>query len=90
MSFLKKFFKWILITFFGSALLVYLALSIFLTIEERRGQRKFSPGDPVYFESSNPQKIEVLDSGIESLKRRIELIRNASESIDLEFFIYNF
>ncbi len=89
MSFLKKFFKWILITFFGSVLLVYLALSIFLTIEERRGQRKFSPGDPVYFESSNPQKIEVLDSGIESLKRRIELIRNASESIDLEFFIYN-
>lgn len=39
--------------------------------------------------STQPHRIELLDSGAGSLQRRLELIRSARESLELEFFIYN-
>lgn len=38
--------------------------------------------------SSSPHEIELLDNGRFSLTRRIQMIREAKKSIDLEFFIY--
>jgi putative cardiolipin synthase len=88
-SFLRK---WISRVFIGVILLIvsaYLILSAALYIEEQRMIREIVPGDPIYVETDNPQKLKLISGGIESLRERVDLIRSAEKSIELEFFIYN-
>lgn len=36
-----------------------------------------------------PQKLQILSSGLASLEKRLELLESAKNSIDMEFYIYN-
>jgi putative cardiolipin synthase len=44
---------------------------------------------PVYMHTTEPQKMILLNTGLESLEKRLEMIQSAKKSIEVEFFIYN-
>jgi putative cardiolipin synthase len=49
-----------------------------------------NPAESAYLLSTEkPQEITFINSGVASLKQRLDLIASAKQSIDLEFFIYN-
>lgn len=45
--------------------------------------------ESLYRQSKEPQEVIHLASGIASFQQRLEMIRNAKNSIELEYFIYN-
>lgn len=45
--------------------------------------------DPFQARSDSPHKIQVLNSGLSAMEKRLQLVEQAKESIDLEMFIYN-
>ncbi len=45
--------------------------------------------DPFQARSEAPHQLQVLNSGLAAMERRIQLVEQATESIDLEMFIYN-
>lgn len=45
--------------------------------------------DPFQAHSDAPHELQVLNSGLAAMEKRIQLIESAKESIDLEMFIYN-
>ncbi len=45
--------------------------------------------DPFQARSDAPHKLQVLNSGLSAMEKRLELVEQAKESIDLEMFIYN-
>lgn len=48
-----------------------------------------SKGTPPLFTTREPQRVVLLDSGMASLKKRLDMISSAKKSIDAEFFIYD-
>lgn len=82
----------ILLWFFGltvgSVLLVYAVLAGFLWWGDLYDKPAAVKADPVYERSLEPHTVELINDGLVSLKRRIELIDQAKSSIELEFFIY--
>ncbi len=70
-------------------LLCYAILSIALQITEARwlGDAPFHAAIDV--RSQEPHELTLIDSGVQSLAERLELIRSAERSLDLEFFIYD-
>tara|TARA_R110000868_G_scaffold64598_5_gene194090 strand:- start:3772 stop:5256 length:1485 start_codon:yes stop_codon:yes gene_type:complete len=45
--------------------------------------------DPFQAHSDAPHSLQVLNSGLAAMEKRIQLVESAKESIDLEMFIYN-
>ncbi len=89
---IQRLLKWPIRIFVGLLLLIigaYLILSAALYIEEQRMIREIIPGDPIYVETKDPQQLKLIPGGFESLRERIDLIRSATKTIELEFFIYN-
>jgi putative cardiolipin synthase len=80
--------KFSIITLITSVFSVYAVLAGLLWWGERESNSAETREDPVYVRSLEPHRMELLNDGLLSLDRRIELIEAARKSIDLEFFIY--
>lgn len=80
--------RWVAIGVIGCVALVYSALIGFLWWGERHDRPPELRADPVYVRSQQPHAIELINDGLVSLQRRIELIDSAQRSLELEFFIY--
>lgn len=85
---MKKILKIVFITFFSIVALAYLSFAAFLYVNEQKLENI-----PLQHESTSvrikaPHTIQLIDDGLASLKKRLDLIQNAKESIELEFFIY--
>lgn len=80
--------KWLFGGTVALVALVYAALIGFLWWGERHDRPPELRADPVYVRSLQPHKIELINDGLLSLQRRMELIDSARETIELEFFIY--
>jgi putative cardiolipin synthase len=83
-----KLLKWFAGILLGLILIVFSALAGFLWWGERHENPPEMRADPVFIRSLQPHKIELINDGLASLQRRIELIESAKQSIELEFFIY--
>lgn len=83
-----KWIKWVALAFVGCVALVYAALIGFLWWGERHDRPPELRADPVYVRLQQPHTIELINDGLVSLQRRIELIESAQQSLELEFFIY--
>ncbi|WP_413584910.1 phospholipase D-like domain-containing protein [Bdellovibrio sp. HCB274] len=51
--------------------------------------RNMKDSEGVYRRRTEPQQITLLDSGIASLKKRLNMIESAKHSIEMEYFIYS-
>ena len=51
--------------------------------------RNMKDSEGVYRRSKEPQQVTILDSGLASLKKRLDMIENAKRSIEMEYFIYS-
>lgn len=85
---MSKALKWAFIVPCSVTLLVYLVLATFFWWSENLIQKKFHSTDAVQARDTSPHKIYLLDDGLLSLAKRVEFIRSAKKSIELEFFIY--
>ncbi len=83
-----KILLWTLGLTLGFLLLVYSVLATFLWWGDLYDKPAVLKVDPVYERSLEPHTIELINDGLISLKRRLELIDEAKSSIELEFFIY--
>lgn len=84
----RKMLKWTAGVLLGLFIVVYGALAGFLWWGERHEKPPEMRADPVFVRSLQPHTIELINDGLTSLQRRIEMIDSAKESIELEFFIY--
>jgi cardiolipin synthase C len=80
--------KFAIITLVTLIFSVYAVLAGLLWWGEQESSSPETREDPVYVRSLEPHRMELLNDGLLSLDRRIELIEGARKSIDLEFFIY--
>lgn len=83
-----KWFKWTLASLVLLVAVIYSVLIGFLWWGERHDRPPELRADPVYIRSLQPHTFELLNDGLVSLQRRIDLIDAARSSIELEFFIY--
>ncbi|MFM7626463.1 MAG: phospholipase D-like domain-containing protein, partial [Gammaproteobacteria bacterium] len=78
--------------FFGLVILpiglVYSALTAVLWWGDRQHRSSAPEGSSVYSRSRERHGLELVDDGLVSLRRRLELIDEAESSVELEFFIY--
>ncbi len=86
---IKKISKWFAITLGSFIIAIYLFFIIALNMTASGMKPTQEAHDAIYAESMEPHKLKLIDSGILSLKERLNLIKNARKSIELEFFIYN-
>jgi len=84
---MKRLLKRLAYGVIGLFALFYFVLSMGLTLAGRISETV--PEGTVEGRSKEPHTIELIDSGLHSLKKRLQLIESAKKSIDLEFFIYN-
>lgn len=89
---LKTLRKWLgrlLLVMVGAILLLYLVFLGLMTVTEQRwlGSPPFHPAIDVL--SHEPHELTLIDGGVESLAARLEIIKQAEQSLDLEFFIYD-
>ncbi len=87
--------KWLVLGFFGLVLAAYLIFAaglkwyssqIAADLAGRAGEQALKS---VVYESRQPQTVTLLNHGLSSLYARLDAIRNAKKSIELEFFIYD-
>jgi len=73
----------------GFILLLYLVFLGLMTVTEQRwlGSPPFHPAIDVV--SLEPHELTLVDGGAESLAIRLQLIKQAQKTLDLEFFIYD-
>lgn len=67
---------------------IYGVLFAYIQYTDSREVRIVSNIKSIYSRVKTPHQIEFLSQGIESLSMRIDLIRKAQKSIEVEFFIY--
>ncbi|MCH2533518.1 MAG: phosphatidylserine/phosphatidylglycerophosphate/cardiolipin synthase family protein [Bdellovibrionales bacterium] len=84
---MKKLIKISGVSVLGLIGVIYLATAGFLWWSETT-LRVEPVNESIYSRSKDLHHIELIDDGLLSLKKRIELIDSAKNSIDLEFFIY--
>lgn len=72
----------------GAVVLFYAAFSALLVATEREWLGKAPAHASIDVRSREPHRVELLDDGVGSLAARLRLLEQATESIDLEFFIY--
>jgi putative cardiolipin synthase len=85
---LLKLASWTIGLVFGLVVLVYVVVGAFLWWGDQHDRPPAIKADPVYVRSLKPHKVELVNDGLVSLQRRLELIDQARNSIELEFFIY--
>lgn len=85
---MRKKAKWFFILPLGLILVVYLSLVGFLYLSEKSFFTDSNPEDSVYFRSMKTHSVTLIDDGLASLAKRIELIDKAQKTLDLEYFIY--
>lgn len=91
-TFAQTAWKWVrrvLLVLLGFVLLLYLVFLGLMTVTELRwlGSPPFHPAIDVV--SIEPHELTLVDGGAESLAVRLALIREAQNTLDLEFFIYD-
>lgn len=87
----KRVFKYL--KFSGIALaalfgIIYLSFILLMYVTENHWLDKEPFHDAIDVRLSENHQLTLIDNGIDSLKHRIDLIRNAQDTIELEFFIY--
>lgn len=85
---MKKIIAWSLASIAGIVIFVYAVLASFLWWADHYEKPAESASKPVHVRSLEQHSLELINDGLISLSRRIELIEQAKESIELEFFIY--
>lgn len=88
-SFFWKSLKYTSITILVLLLLVYVGFYIMMEVTSGRWSPKAPHHASMDIHSQVPHQVKLLDNGMDSLTHRLQLIRSAKKSIDLEFFIYN-
>jgi cardiolipin synthase C len=85
---MTKILGWAAGGFLAVVLLVYVVLGAFLWWGDLYDRPPSIKVDPVYVRSVAPHSVELINDGLVSLQRRLEIIDQAKKSIELEFFIY--
>lgn len=83
-----KIIKFLFLGLFSITFMSYLILAGFLYFNEQKSEKLLSSHESTLNRIQSPHKIELIDDGLASFKRRLDLIDSAKESIELEFFIY--
>ena len=81
----QKFFVGFLFVVVG----IYLFFIIAFKFTTSKAHFSKNAQDAVYAESKEVHKITLIDSGLLSLYHRLEMIKEAKKTIELEFFIFN-
>lgn len=87
--------KWLVLGFLGLVAVAYLVFAAGLKWYSSgiaaglAGQNGAMPQSAVVYESRQPHTVRLLNHGLSSLYARLDAIRNARRSIELEFFIYD-
>lgn len=84
----KSLAKWLFILPSVLIFTVYLILAGYLWWSENVITKKFESSSSVGAREKSTHKIVLLDDGLISLAKRVEFIRSAKKTIELEFFIY--
>lgn len=84
----NKIVVWTLGFLLAAIVLIYSVLATFLWWGDLYDRPASLKADPVYERSLEPHTLELINDGLISFQRRIELIDQAEHSIELEFFIY--
>ncbi|WP_413558078.1 phospholipase D-like domain-containing protein [Bdellovibrio sp. HCB209] len=66
-----------------------MAAVIAITSSTALASRNMKDSDGVYRRRTEPQQVTILDSGLASLKKRLDMIEGAKQSIEMEYFIYS-
>ncbi|MCP4911598.1 MAG: phosphatidylserine/phosphatidylglycerophosphate/cardiolipin synthase family protein [Oligoflexia bacterium] len=85
---MKAVAKKIILVITAFIFLIYLLFAFFLWFSEYKDRQILSEVKSIYSRKQTPHKLTLLNSGISSFKKRLDLIDQAKESIELEFFIY--
>lgn len=85
---MKAVVKKIILIITAFILLLYILFASFLWFSEYRDRQILSEVKSIYSRKQVPHNLTLLNSGIASFKKRLDLIDQAKESIELEFFIY--
>lgn len=87
-----KLFSWILAKIFLGVIVLLLScygvLLAYIAYSDSAESKIVNNVKSIYARYQTPHIVELLEDGKESLKKRIEMIRNAKEEIEMEFFIY--
>ncbi|WP_413582215.1 phospholipase D-like domain-containing protein [Bdellovibrio sp. HCB288] len=67
----------------------YLVAAMMTLASTAFSARNMKDSEGVYRRRTEPQQITILDSGIASLKKRLDMIEGAKRSIEMEYFIYS-
>ncbi len=68
---------------------MYAVLLAYIYYTDNKEVKVVSNIKSIYSRMKTPHQIEVIPYGVDSFIKRIEMIQNADESIELEFFIYD-
>lgn len=85
---LKKLFLQVTLLLLFIIAFIYAGLAGLIWWGEQRGKDQRSLDQEIYTRSREIHQIQHIDVGILSLAKRVELIRKAQKTIELEFFIY--
>ncbi|QDK46359.1 hypothetical protein DOM22_14880 [Bdellovibrio sp. ZAP7] len=68
---------------------LYLMTAVMIAASTATASRNMKDSEGVYRRRTEPQQVTLLESGIASLKKRLDMIENAKQSIEMEYFIYS-
>ena len=86
---MKKILSYLVSIIFATVVLVYLSLAGYFWWEGNHLVQIVQNIDSIYKRDKTQHQITLLDHGLASFAKRIELIESAKKSIELEFFIYD-
>lgn len=86
---MKRGLKWLALGLVGLVLLAYLFLAAALKWGEIRAGKYRDLDASIYTRSQEPHQLTLIDDGPTSLAKRLQIIDEARESLELEFFIYD-
>lgn len=81
--------KWLGLGLVGLILLIYLFLALALKWGEIQAGKQRDLDESIYARSQEEHQLILIDDGPTSLVKRLQLIDEARESLELEFFIYD-
>lgn len=85
---MKRFIKWIIALPTLLVLFLYISMASFLWWNETFNENTQLDTKSVFSRSKSSHNLTLIDDGLASLAKRIELLESAQKSIELEFFIY--
>ncbi|MGZ5278784.1 MAG: phospholipase D-like domain-containing protein, partial [Pseudobdellovibrionaceae bacterium] len=86
---LRRYLKIGILSALGLVLSLYGILALGLVVMEKVVEQNVQDESAVLAHSKEPHRLLLLDSGLASFQRRLDLIQNAKRSIELEFFIFD-